>query len=144
MADQAESSITIASDKSTIMNGMADFRAYPEWAGYMKTAEVVEDEPGGRAKQVRFVLDAGVIKDDYVLEYDWNGDNQVTWHLVKGNVLKDMDGTYALSDAGDGETEVTYRLAVDLKIPMIGLIRRKAEKVIIDTALKELKKRVER
>jgi len=38
---------------------------------------------------------------------------------------------------------VTYRLAVDVKIPMLGMLKRKAEKVIIDTALKELKKRVE-
>ena len=38
---------------------------------------------------------------------------------------------------------MTYRLAVDLSIPMIGMLRRKAEKVIIDTALKGLKKRVE-
>ena len=58
--------------------------------------------------------------------------------LIAGDVI----GAYALSDAGGGQTKVDYRLAVDLKIPMIGLIRRKAEKVIIDTALKELKKRV--
>jgi hypothetical protein len=32
---------------------------------------------------------------------------------------------------------------VDISIPMIGMFKRKAEKVIIDTALKDLKKRVE-
>ena len=41
------------------------------------------------------------------------------------------------------QTRVDYELTLDLKIPMIGLLRRKAEKVITDTALKELKKRVE-
>src|SRR3954463_8528902 len=118
MVDQAQSSITIASDKATIMNVIADFAAYPDWAGFIKSAEVVEDGPDGRAKQVRFVLDAGVIKDDYVLEYVWDDDTEVKWRLVKGSVLKDMDGTYSLADAGDGGgTEVTYRLAVDLKIP---------------------------
>jgi ribosome-associated toxin RatA of RatAB toxin-antitoxin module len=144
MADQASSSISIAADKAAIMGVIADFPAYPEWAGYVKKAEVVEAGPDGRAKQVHFVLDAGVIKDDYVLEYDWDNDTEVSWQLVKGGVLKGMDGTYALTDSGGGQTKVDYRLAVDLKIPMIGLIRRKAEKVIIDTALKELKKRVER
>jgi hypothetical protein len=150
MADQASSSITIAADKAAIMGVIADFPAYPEWAGYVKKAEVVAadpEDPAGRAKQVHFVLDAGVIKDDYVLEYVWDDDTEVSWHLVKGGVLRGMDGTYALADAGGGQpplTKVDYRLAVDLKIPMIGLIRRKAEKVIIDTALKELKKRVER
>jgi hypothetical protein len=38
---------------------------------------------------------------------------------------------------------VTYSLTVDLAIPMIGMIKRKAEKIIMDTALKELKRRVE-
>jgi hypothetical protein len=35
-------------------------------------------------------------------------------------------------------------LIVDLKIPMIGLIKRKAQKVIVDAALKELDRRVAR
>ena len=38
---------------------------------------------------------------------------------------------------------MTYTLAVDLAVPMIGVLRRRAEKVILDTALKELRKRVE-
>ena len=48
-----------------------------------------------------------------------------------------------LDERGAGSTEVTYRLAVDIAIPMIGMLKRKAEKLITDTALKELKKRVE-
>ena len=58
-------------------------------------------------------------------------------------MLKAMDGSYALAGNGDGTTTVVYRLAVDISIPMIGLIKRKAEKVIIDTALRGLKERVE-
>ena len=57
-------------------------------------------------------------------------------------MLKAMEGAYVLRPSSDG-TEATYRLAVELYIPMIGMLRRKAEKVIIDTALKGLKKRVE-
>jgi hypothetical protein len=58
-------------------------------------------------------------------------------------MLKAMDGAYELDARSDGSTEVTYRLAVDISIPMIGMLKRKAEKVIIDTALKGLKRRVE-
>jgi len=144
MADQASSSITVKADPSTIMGVIADFPSYPQWTGSIKKAEVVEEGPDGRAKQVHFVLDAGVIRDDYVLEYDWHDDEEVNWHLVKGGMLKGMDGTYALRSVDAGQTEVIYRLSVDLSLPMIGLLRRKAEKVIIDTALKELKKRAER
>ncbi len=142
MADQASSSITIAADPARIMSVIADFPAYPEWTGLVKTAEVVEPGPDGRARQVHFTLDAGVVKDDYVLAYDWRDDEQVSWRLVKGQMQKAQEGSYTLTPKG-GSTEVLYRLSVDLNLPMLGMFKRKAEKVIIDTALKELKKRVE-
>ena len=142
MSDVATSSIEINADKSAVMAVIADFPAYPEWAGYVKKVEVVEDGADGRADKVRFNLDAGVIKDEYVLGYDWQGDDKVSWRLVQSSKLKAMDGSYALAESG-GTTTVTYKLAVDLNVPMLGMFKRKAEKVIIDTALKELKKRVE-
>jgi hypothetical protein len=53
-----------------------------------------------------------------------------------------LDGAYELRESGTG-TEVTYRLALDVSIPLIGMLKRKGEKILIDTALKGLKKRVE-
>ena len=67
----------------------------------------------------------------------------MSWHLVRATLLKGLDGTYALSPASPAGTTVTYDLEVDLTMPMIGLLKRKAEKHIINTALTELKKRVE-
>ena len=142
MADQATSSLTINAPKADVMAVIADFDAYPQWSGQIKSVTVDEKGPDGRAKQVTFVLDAGVLKDTYTLDYTWHGDDRVDWTLVKSKALKSQDGSYILEDAGDG-TEVTYKLTVDLNIPMIGMLKRKAEKVIIDTALKGLKKRVE-
>jgi ribosome-associated toxin RatA of RatAB toxin-antitoxin module len=142
MAEQTTSSIVIDAPAAEVMAVIADFPAYPEWAQGMKQAEVVEEGAGGRADKVHFELEATPIKDSYTLAYDWSGDSSVTWELVEGKMLKSMQGAYLLKPSGSG-TEVTYRLAVDLSIPMIGMLRRKAEKVIIDTALKGLKKRVE-
>jgi len=142
MAEQTTSSIVIDAPAAEVMAVIADFPAYPEWAQGMKKAEVVEEGAGGRADKVHFELEASPIKDSYTLAYDWKGDSSVTWVLAEGKMLKAMEGAYVLEPSGSG-TEVTYRLAVDLSIPMIGLLRRKAEKVIIDTALKGLKKRVE-
>ena len=142
MADQASSNITINAPKSDVMAVIADFDAYPEWSGQIKNVTVDETGPDGRAKQVTFSLDAGVIKDDYTLAYTWHGDDRVDWTLVKSKALKSQVGSYILDSSGDA-TEVTYQLAVDLNIPMLGMFKRKAEKVIIDTALKGLKKRVE-
>jgi uncharacterized membrane protein len=142
MADQASSSITVNADKAAVMAVIADFESYPEWASMIRTVTVDETGPDGRGTKVSFVLDAGVLKDEYTLAYDWQGDERVDWHLVKGKSLKSQEGSYVLTDTAGG-TEVVYRLSVDLNIPMLGMFKRKAEKVIMDTALKGLKKRVE-
>lgn len=142
MADQSTQSIGIDAPASAVMAVIADFPAYPEWVAAAKTVEVVAEGADGRPERVHFVLDAGAVKDDYVLAYTWEGDSRVSWTLVEGQMQKRQDGSYTLTEDG-GRTEVTYAISIDLSIPMLGMIKRKAEKVILDTALKELKKRVE-
>ncbi|MEU7632637.1 SRPBCC family protein [Nocardia sp. NPDC049220] len=144
MADRTQRSIIIEAPSQQVMAVIADLESYPEWVSAAKSVEVLERGPGGRAKTAHFVLDAGVVKDNYVLSYTWRGDDKaVSWTLLSGELQKAQDGTYELIDQPDGGTEVVYTLTVDLTIPMIGMFKRKAEKVITDTALKELKKRVE-
>ncbi|MFI6461942.1 SRPBCC family protein [Streptomyces sp. NPDC050528] len=143
MAEHTSSSITIEAAPAEVMEVIADFARYPDWTGEVKEADVLKTDERGRAEQVRLVMDAGAIKDDQVLAYTWTSDNEVSWTLVKSQMLRSLDGSYVLKSTGAGATEVTYLLTVDVKIPMLGMIKRKAEKVIIDRALAGLKKRVE-
>jgi hypothetical protein len=107
------------------------------------TGRIEQGGSDGRPAEVYFELDASPIKDAYTLRYDWHGDDSVTWTLVEGKMLRALDGAYELRELGSGSTEVTYRLALDVSIPLIGMLKRKGEKILIDTALKGLKKRVE-
>ena len=143
MTEQTSSSIMIDAPPADVMAVIADFESYPVWAKGVQTAEVTEAGANGRAREVFFSLDVSPIKDEYSLAYDWDDDREVTWTLVEGKMLKMLDGAYTLADRGDGSTEVTYRLALDVSIPLIGMLKRKGEKILIDTALKGLKKRVE-
>ncbi|MFE2417729.1 SRPBCC family protein [Streptomyces hokutonensis] len=143
MAEHTSSSITIEAAPADVMAVIADFARYPDWTGEVKEADVLKTDERGRAEQVRLVMDAGAIKDDQVLAYTWTADNEVSWTLVKSQMLRSLDGAYLLKPTAGGGTEVTYLLTVDVKIPMLGMIKRKAEKVIIDRALAGLKKRVE-
>ncbi|WP_020671714.1 SRPBCC family protein [Amycolatopsis nigrescens] len=143
MAEQSTQSIEVDASPERVMAVIADFPAYPEWAKQVRETEVLAEDEAGRAKQVKLTLDAGPIKDVYTLEYDWAPDGlSVGWHLVKGQMQKAQDGRYQLEPHGGG-TLVTYTLSVELVLPMIGMLRRKAEKMVMDTALKELKRRVE-
>lgn len=147
MAERTQSDIEIEAPVGAVLDVIADFDRYPEWAKEVTSTEVLSEEGDGWGDQVRFVLDAGAIKDTYTLDYDWDiaddGSGVVSWTLVNATILKSMDGSYTLDAVGPDRTRVTYELVVDLKIPMIGMLKRKAERVIIDTALNELKKRVE-
>jgi Polyketide cyclase / dehydrase and lipid transport len=142
MADRTTSSIVIGMPRKDVMAVIADFAAYPEWATGVRGAEVLSSADG-RPASVRFALDAGLIKDSYVLGYDWDGDARVRWTLAEpGSVISEMSGGYELADRGD-RTEVTYELTVGIKMPLPGIVKRRAEKTIIDTALKGLKSRAE-
>ncbi|UVS77864.1 SRPBCC family protein [Actinokineospora sp. UTMC 2448] len=143
MADESTQSIVVDAPAARIMAVIADFPAYPEWANAVKSTEVLSTDADGRAEQVTFTLDAGVFKDVYTLAYTWADDGlSVDWELVKGQMQRSQHGRYRLVER-DGRTEVTYTLSVQLAVPMIGLFRRKAEKMIMDIALKELKRRAE-
>jgi ribosome-associated toxin RatA of RatAB toxin-antitoxin module len=147
MTDRTSSSVHIAAEPGAVLDVIADFEAYPEWAEQVTSVSILSEDGDGWADRVEYVMDAGAIKDTYVLKYDWDGiaedgSGAVSWKLVRAGVLTALDGSYTLTPDASG-TEVDYSLAVDVKIPMIGMLKRKAEKVIVDTALKELKKRVE-
>ncbi|GAB2985192.1 SRPBCC family protein [Nocardioides montaniterrae] len=147
MAEQTSSSIVVDAPAAQVMAVIADFAAYPRWAKGVIRAEVrssyPETEQGGRAREVFFALDVPPIKDEYTLAYVWSDDTEVTWTLAEGKMLRALDGAYVLRELGNGSTEVTYRLALELAIPLIGMLKRRGEKILIDTALKGLKKRVE-
>jgi ribosome-associated toxin RatA of RatAB toxin-antitoxin module len=144
MADRTTSSIDIGADQATVMRVISDFAAYPEWAGEIKSATVLDTDPEtGRPRTVRLRLETAALTDEHTLAYTFDGDNAVHWTLVEGQLLRQLDGSYLLADNGDGSTHVSYHLTVDVKIPMIGMIKRKAEKVIIERALAGLKRRVE-
>jgi len=145
MADTSTQSIVIDAPAERVAAVIADFPRYPEWVEAVKAIEVVEEYEDGYASQVRFVLDAGPLTDEYTLRYEYAEDlSRIEWELVAPSKMqKEQHGSYGIADNGDGTATVTYTLSVELAIPMLGMLKRKAEKRIMDTALRELKRRVE-
>jgi ribosome-associated toxin RatA of RatAB toxin-antitoxin module len=145
MADTSTQSIAIAAPVDRIAAVICDFARYPEWVSAVKTAQVREEYEDGYAYRVRFTLDAGIASDEYTLQYEYAEDiSRIEWHLVEPSKLqRSQDGSYDISDNGDGTATVTYTLSVELAIGMLGMFKRKAEKMIMDSALKDLKHRVE-
>lgn len=141
MTELSRSSIVINADPAAVMKVIADFPSYPQWITFIQAVEVLDSDETGRPTMVRFVLDAGVVVDDYALAYTW-ADDEVSWQLVRATSIKAMDGSYQLKPT-EGGTEVAYALSIDIDMPLLGVFKRKAEQVLIDTALRALKVRVE-
>src|SRR5439155_18161653 len=145
MTDTSTQSILVGAPPDRVAAVICDFPKYPEWVSAVRSVEVVEEYEDGYASQVRFVLDAGILVDEYTLRYEYAEDlSRIEWQLVApSKTQKAQDGSYDIDGNEDGTSTVTYTLAVDLAIGMLGMFKRKAEKMIMDTALKDLKRRVE-
>ena len=137
-----ESALDIPAAPDRVMAVIADLDRYPEWVDALTTVEVLSTGADGRPETVRMVLQHRLLSDDYTVGYQW-GDDLVSWKLIQGRTLTAMDGQYRVEPDGVG-SRVTYGLTVDLKLRLPGPVKRTAERTIIDTALKGLKRQVAR
>jgi len=146
MAEQAREQTTIAAPVDECYRTLVDFERYPEWAGDLKQATVIDTDEQGRATVVEFRAAAMGRSTTYRLQYDYEGaPNRLAWELLSGDLERELDGAYLLGTTpGFPEsTDVVYELSVDLIVPIPGFVKRRAEARIIKTALSELKSRVE-
>ena len=120
---------------------VADIAGYPEWATGVKEVEVLETDDAGNVIRARFVLEGFVKEIEYVLRYTHDRPNSLSWSAEEGDDVRMLEGSYSFNEA-DGGTEVVYALTVEPNFTIPGFIRRQAERQIITTALKGLRKRV--
>jgi ribosome-associated toxin RatA of RatAB toxin-antitoxin module len=143
MAEHAEGTIEIDGSPAEIMAVIAAFDAYPEWVANMEEAKVLERDRAGRGSKVAFKVRTPLLTASYTLAYRYEPDDRgMSWTYVEGS-LQDLAGSYTLEPLDDGGTRVTYRLEVELGMPLPGLLKRQAAKQIVRTALNDLKRRVE-
>jgi ribosome-associated toxin RatA of RatAB toxin-antitoxin module len=122
---------------------LTDFERYPEWAADIKAVTIGDKDDQGRPAQVTFRAAAFGRSTSYTLAYDYSkAPKELSWVQVDGDLTRRLDGAYTLEPAGD-DTEVIYHLTVELKVPLPGFVKRRAEGRIMGTALKELKSRAE-
>lgn len=142
MGQKVSDSVTIDASPETILDIITDLDAYPEWAEGVRSAEVVERDDQGRPARGRFRVDARVVEVSYTLAYAYDGTERVSWELVEGDTLNQLDGSYDLTPAGGG-TEVVYTLEADVDIPLPGFMKKRAARQILESGLRGLKQRAE-
>lgn len=144
MADRGRGEIVVDAPIEDVYAVAADLEALPRWAPDVKHAEVLSRDDQGRPETAEFRVGGYGITIGYRLRYTHDQPNRLSWTLEHSNELRRMDGEYRFEPTDDGGTHVEYLLEVDLRIPVLGMIKRRAERTIIDHALKGLKAQAER
>mgnify|MGYP006157788493 CR=1 FL=1 len=144
MSDLSSSTITIDAPLADVQGALFALDQYPSWSNAIKSSEVVESDDQGRATKVKMTIDAGMMKDRVILDYDWSkAPGQLSFSLDDADLLTGMDGSYSIKAIDDDTTQVTYELGVSLSMPIPAMMRQKAEKATIDQALAQLKAALE-
>ncbi len=112
------------------------YQAVIDYKGYVGTIPGVESieiqQESADGATVKFNLNL-IKKISYTLKLSHKKDQEVSWSLVTGDYMKSNNGKWTLKDLGNGKTEVTYSLEVEVKgfIPGLSLI----EKGLVQTNL---------
>jgi hypothetical protein len=144
MTDLSKSLISIEAPIADVQKALFELDKYPEWSSQIKSAEALARDDQGRITKVKMSIDAGMMKDRPVLDYDWSlAPNKLSFSLDEADLLTGMDGVYTITAIDDDTTEVTYELGVTLSMAVPAMMRQKAEKATIDAALAQLKAHLE-
>jgi uncharacterized membrane protein len=143
MAETAFQTITTSAPMARVWEIATDFERYPEWAKDVKEATIRTRDADNRAVEVEFRTSALGRSTHYTLGYDYSGAPAVLgWRLLRGDIMRSIDGAYHFSVTDDGGTEIRYDLAIELVVPLPGFVKRRAEQRILNT-VRELKVRAE-
>ncbi|MBF8252571.1 MAG: carboxylesterase [Actinobacteria bacterium] len=144
MSDSSSSTITIDAPLDAVTHALFDLEKYPEWSTSIKSVEAIARDDQGRIIKVKMVIDAGMMKDRVILDYDWSGaPGKLSFTLDDADLLTGMDGAYTIKSLDEDSTSITYELTVSLSMPIPAMMRQKAEKSTIDHALAQLKASLE-
>lgn len=144
MSELSTSTISIDAPLESVRAILFDLAGYPSWSTAIKSAEVKQSDDQGRATSVKVSIDAGMMKDRVLLNYDWSqAPERLEFSLEEADLLTAMNGAYITKAIDADTTSVTYELGVEVSLPIPSMMRTKAEKATIDQALAQLKAHAE-
>src|SRR5262245_18955468 len=140
----AEHTVEIAAPIKICFDAITDYETFPRWQNAVIDTEVLDWDDEGRGKRVRLFIDAKVRKVDYTLDYRYEGPERIEWDFVEGNGINDADGHYLFEDLGGDQTRATYKLGLEVGIPLPGPVARRAHRSTLKGSVEDLKREAER
>lgn len=143
MTESTVQSIEVDASPEEVFEVAADVTSYPDWAGGVREVEVLETDTEGRPRRAALVIEGFVKEISYELVYTYDYPHRISWVADPSPDIEMLEGSYTFTENPDGSTEVVYAFTVSPTFKMPGFIRRQAEKQLITTALRGLRRRVQ-
>ncbi len=143
MIERTVRSIETSAPPSAVFAVASDIANYPSWASAVKEVEVLEEGDDGLPAKAQMSVDIMIKQISYVLNYTWDAPHAFEWVAEPSADLKTLEGRYEFNELDDGGTEIVYALRVEPAFSLPGFLRKQAEKQIVGTALRELKRTAE-
>jgi ribosome-associated toxin RatA of RatAB toxin-antitoxin module len=139
MSQKSTSTVVIDAPLADVQAALFSIESYPEWLSSIKKADVIERDSQNRVTKAKLTIDAGMMKDRVVLDYDWSAEPaSLSFTMDEADLLTQMDGTYTLKALDADSTQVTYELEIAVSMPVPAMMITKGQQQTIDAALKEL------
>jgi carbon monoxide dehydrogenase subunit G len=140
------STAEIAAPIDQVWAVVQDVETAPQWQGGLNKLRTLDRDDQGRPIRCETETDGKVRSVKSVVCFTYDAPTRLSWTQEKGD-LKSVDGSWELSDLGDGRTKATYDIEVDLgrtlgmliRGPLVDLLRH----VLAGARAGELKKRIE-
>ncbi|EQC44246.1 type II toxin-antitoxin system RatA family toxin [Bacteriovorax sp. Seq25_V] len=122
-------------DIQKFYNVIIDYKSYPDFVLGVNSIEVLEQDDNGA--RVKYSIDM-IKKLTYILNLKHKAPNSVSWTFESGDLFKINQGGWELKDLGNGKTEVTYSIELDIKgfIPGSGMIVNKLTETSLPSMMK--------
>jgi len=139
MSQKSTSTVVIDAPLADVQAALFSIESYPEWLSSIKKVDVIERDSQNRITKAKLSIDAGMMKDRVVLDYDWSAEPaSLSFTMDEADLLTQMDGTYTLKALDADSTQVTYELEIAVSMPVPAMMITKGQQQTIDAALKEL------
>ena len=139
MSQKSTATVVIDATLAQVQSALFEIENYPSWSSSIKKVEVIERDGENHITKAKLSIDAGVMKDRVVLEYNWSlAPATLSFSMEEADLLTQMDGAYSLKAIDGDSTQVTYELEVAVSLPVLAMMITKTQQTTIDNALKEL------
>lgn len=138
----ATKNVTMDAPVENVYKVLKDYEAYSEFMDGVTSVKIIEES--GNETKAEYSINM-IKKFSYILNLVHEENKSIKWSFVEGDIFSVNSGSWELSDNGDGTTDVTYSVEVDIKVKMMGsgMITKKLTEVQLPVLLKSVEKRAQ-